>query len=192
MKTNHSLSVTLGFASAVLLSACGGGGDGGGSSSTTTLNLVYLVDSPVDETREAYAASADNSEHRALTSGSFGAGFTTMGVSPDGQFVALQGEGQTPGVVELFVVDLNSGLPPYRVSGDLVGGGSVGIPNLVIGATGSFRWSPDGSQLAYVADQDTDEVRELYTVNSIGGNNIKVNNVLTDGGDVFGFAWLPE
>ena len=61
---------------------------------------------------------------------------------------------------EVFVVDLSSGAPvgPTPVNGPLVAGGDVL----------DLRWSPDSTRLAYLADQDTDGVNELYVVDVSG------------------------
>ena len=58
-------------------------------------------------------------------------------------------------------------------------------------------WAPDSSRIAYVADQDTDEIDELYTSLPDGSNNVKVNGTLVSEGNVYvdgedSFAWAPD
>lgn len=49
----------------------------------------------------------------------------------------------------------------------------------------SYRFAPDSSFVVYRADQDTDEVFELYRVDVTSpGNAEKINDTLTAGGDV--------
>jgi Tol biopolymer transport system component len=48
------------------------------------------------------------------------------------------------------------------------------------------------SRLAYEADQDTDDVFELYTVTPNGSGNVKVSGTLPADGDVHFFAWSPD
>ena len=68
-------------------------------------------------------------------------------------------------------------------------------PELPVGADVSgFAWSPSASTIAYVADQDTVAVRELYVSASDGTENHKINAALPDGGFGFvtGFRWSPD
>ena len=58
----------------------------------------------------------------------------------------------------------------------------------------SYRVSPDGRYAVYVADQQTDEAFELYSVPLAGGAAaVKLNSPLVAGGDVFfSFAISPD
>ena len=53
-------------------------------------------------------------------------------------------------------------------------------------------WSPDGTRIAYIADQDTPGVVEIYTSAPDGSNNHKVSHELPDGADLRGYAWSPD
>jgi dipeptidyl aminopeptidase/acylaminoacyl peptidase len=69
------------------------------------------------------------------------------------------------------------------VSGSIIDGGFVS----------SFRWSPDGIQLAYVASMDTVSRFELYTVYPDGLNQVKVSGIpITNFGDVSWYIWSPN
>ena len=51
--------------------------------------------------------------------------------------------------------------------------------------SGDIAFSPDGAQLVYSADQDTDGVIELYQVSRLApGDTVKLNGPLTAGGNV--------
>ena len=54
----------------------------------------------------------------------------------------------------------------------------------LVGDVSSYQVSPDGSTVVYRADQDTDEVSELYSVPIGGGAVTKLNGALVAGGDV--------
>lgn len=56
-----------------------------------------------------------------------------------------------------------------------------------------FLPSPGGGKVAYLADQDVDEVFELYLVD-IGTSRVshKLSDALVAGGDVAVFEWLPD
>ncbi len=59
-------------------------------------------------------------------------------------------------------------------------------------------WSPDGTKLAYVADQDVDDQRELYVSNADGTGNMKLSGTLGPDQDVrhrdgiARFLWSPD
>ena len=58
----------------------------------------------------------------------------------------------------------------------------------------SYQVSPDGSTVVYRADQDTDDVTELYSVPIGGGAVTKLNGALPAGGSVFysGYQISPD
>jgi hypothetical protein len=113
--------------------------------------------------------------------------------SPIGNLLAFLAdrivEGVSDDIKQLYVTDTD-GLV-RKVSGDLVSGGEVKF---------NYEWAPDGSRIAYIADQDTDDVRELYTNTPDGANNIKISGpMVTNGGvgdrddDRFDlFFWSPD
>jgi Tol biopolymer transport system component len=71
-----------------------------------------------------------------------------------------------------------------KLNGPLVSGGEVYY---------DFRVSPDSSRVVYLADQDTDNVDELYSVPLTGGSPVKLNGPLVSGGAVMGgFQVSPD
>ncbi len=89
-------------------------------------------------------------------------------------------EQETDQVFELYTVTA-TGAHLEKMSGTLVANGSVG----------SFSWAPDGTRLAYLADQNIDSEFKLFTVRPDGSGNTKVNGTLVSGGTVSSFKWLP-
>lgn len=75
---------------------------------------------------------------------------------------------------------------PLKLNGTLAVGGSVGSYS-----SDSFRISPSGL-VVYRADEETDEVFELWKVDVAGGPATKVNPNLTAGGDVDKFELTPD
>jgi dipeptidyl aminopeptidase/acylaminoacyl peptidase len=65
-------------------------------------------------------------------------------------------------------------------------------PPVAGGQVSHFRISPSGGRVVYVADQEVDEVRELYRVPLVGGMVIKLNSPLVAGGDVHDFQIGPD
>ena len=67
----------------------------------------------------------------------------------------------------------------------------------------NFKWEPNSTLIAYIADQDTDEVFELYVSPSDSNTpNVKVSGALLDGNGIkelapvpsgeYAFAWAPD
>jgi hypothetical protein len=130
-----------------------------------------------------------------LTTGTslVGTGTTSNGVRRDVQFsasgVAFLGDFTTDGVTELYYVDLSGASPgaTQTVNGALVLDGDVQ----------DFLMSPDGSRIAYVADETTDAINELYVVDITGGTvgaPQRVNAALSGSSDVTNddYYWSPD
>jgi len=104
-------------------------------------------------------------------------------ISPDSSRVVYRADQEDDGVAEIFSVPISGPTGPViKLNGNLVSGGDVSI----------FQISPDSSRVVYRADQDTDNVFELYSV-PLGGETagIKLNSNLVSGGDVSIFQISP-
>ena len=93
---------------------------------------------------------------------------TNVLFSPDGTKLAFIGNWNNTSNDDLWVVDLagssivaNSAV---RVSGVRNGATGALDPMPSFGTVFTFRWSPDGNWLAYVADGDTSSKNEMYAV----------------------------
>jgi hypothetical protein len=75
------------------------------------------------------------------------------------------------------VIKLNTALPS---------GGNV--------SSSGLQFSPDGSRVLYLADQETNNVNEIYSVASEGGTPVKLNTALPSGGNVSssGLQFSPD
>ncbi len=102
-----------------------------------------------------------------------------------GQRVIYQSAQEHFGRDELFSVPIDGSAPPRRISGFLVNGGEVyWVP---------FQVSPDASRAVYLADQDVDELLELYSVPVDGSSYpVQLNAPLVAGGDVQSFGIAPD
>lgn len=60
------------------------------------------------------------------------------------------------------------------------------------GKISDFSWAPNSTRIAYLADQESDEVFELFTVEPNGDEDLRISDDLTDGGDVTDFNWAPD
>ncbi len=60
-----------------------------------------------------------------------------------------------------------------------------------IGGPTDSRFSPDSSRVVYISAQ-ADGTRELYSVPSAGGSAVKLNGVLTPGGNIWYYEFSPD
>ncbi len=105
--------------------------------------------------------------------------------SPDSAEVAYVANQDALGVVELFVAPSDGVTASVKVSGTPVPGGGI-----TFDAFPAVVWSPDSSQIAYRADQDTDGLDELYVSSRDGATNVRVSGPVNVGIDQF--AWSPN
>ena len=92
------------------------------------------------------------------------------------------GDTEIAGTDEVFSASVD-GTTVTKLSGTLVAGGKVR----------SFQVSPDRRYVAYQADQDVDDVIELYVVRASDGVITKVSGALVMDGDAnSSFAWAPD
>lgn len=143
----------------------------------------YLADQVTDEVIELFGVPSDRGPvvklNGALPSGGDVVS-TSIEVSSDGSRVLYVADQDTDNVFELYSVSSFGGTP-VKLNGPLVAGGDTTFYTYT-----SPIFSPDGSRVIYRADQDTDNVFELYSVSSLGGTPIKLNGPLVAGGDVSG------
>ncbi|MEQ9426339.1 MAG: FG-GAP-like repeat-containing protein [Cyclobacteriaceae bacterium] len=106
-------------------------------------------------------------------------------VSEDGtRVIYLEGHGSLLQPNELYTVPITGG-SAVKLNGTLVAGGTVGV-----GTTPSldhFKISQNSASVVYMADEDTDDVVELYSVPIAGGTPTKLNGGLVSGGNVIAF-----
>lgn len=115
-----------------------------------------------------------------------GRGVSDYRISPDGRHVVFLGDLTLDEVYELHSVPIAGGTAPRVLNGALVAGGDV--------APG-FRISPNGARVVYRADQDIDDVPELYSVALEGGPAVKLSDALPAGrsvADDFALGWLGQ
>jgi Tol biopolymer transport system component len=203
----------------LLASACGDDGGGGGTEpvdaarldagtdgnaaidagidaappAPTVRWLVYEADRDTEGVIEAYAVrfvdGVPDAPQRISDAQAVNGEVLQGRWSPDGRWFAMAAEQSEQGTVELYAIDFSGDAPgaPQKLNPELVGGGDV---------SAFFEWSPDATRLAYLADQDTNEVQELYVVDFSAGAPQparKVNSALPDGGSVkIGFAWSSD
>jgi len=102
--------------------------------------------------------------------------------APDGSRIAYRADQRTNDVIELFTnTPSGNQFSNARISGTLTSGGDVT----------EFQWVPDSSGVGYIADQNTNDVYELFASLPAGGDNTLLSGTLVSGGDVVAFEWVP-
>jgi hypothetical protein len=132
---------------------------------------VFVADLVVPGVRELFSAPLDGSAPPVRLNGTFaiGGGLRTQtsslrgafALSPDGLTVAYRADERTAGTVELFAVPADGSRAPRVLNRELVAGGDVGAPETELPIV-AFAFRPDGLAVAYLADQDENDVVELF------------------------------
>jgi Tol biopolymer transport system component len=122
--------------------------------------VLYLADVDITGKLELYsvpvAGPADTAVKLSKPMEEWG-DVISLANAPDGGLVAYTGDQDTDGVAELYTVpSVGPASAVRKLNGTLVEGGDVT----------AHRFSPDGSKVIYLADQDTDNVDELYFADS--------------------------
>jgi Tol biopolymer transport system component len=104
--------------------------------------------------------------------------------APDSSRIAFRNDAQVDDRFELSTVAPTGG--PAAIVSDIT------IANRDVQA-GSVAWAPDSTRVAYLADQDGDEIVELYTSpGNTAVGNAKVNGIMQVNGDVADYKWAPN
>jgi hypothetical protein len=108
-------------------------------------------------------------------------------ISADGSRVFYSGWQTTVGILEVFDVPLDGSQATRALSAPL-------LPGRSCSPTSSFQVSPDETRVLYLADQDTDEKLELYSVPTDGSRvSTKLSGAMIPQGDVqVDFRWTPD
>jgi Tol biopolymer transport system component len=149
--------------------------------------VLYAADQEQDAVVELFSVPALGGMSVKLNGPLVNGGDVTPGsqqFSPDGTRVLYRADQFADEVFELFSV-ASIGGTPVRLNGPLVANGDVLQQGLQFG--------PNGSRVLYRADQNTDDVVELFSVSSLGGVPVRLNGDLVAGGDVVdGATFSPD
>jgi len=162
--------------------------------------VAYVADQDSDDVLELYAVPADRSAPPHKLSGPMVTGGDVrsepdvgpaFAFSPDGATVVYVADQLSNGVWELFRVALGGG-PAVRLNGTLPLGGDVGgSPTLQV-AHRIFEFVPGGQRLVYMADQNANDVLELFSVPLDGSEAPRRVSADLAGGDVHDFRLSPS
>ena len=147
---------------------------------------LYWADQTTDEVGEVFSVPSTGGAAVKLN-GTLVAGGNVnasgLQFSPDSSRVLYWGDQDTNNVNEIFSVPSGGGMP-MKLNGPLVAGGDV-VDN-------GLQFSPDSNRVLYQADQDTNDVTEIFIVPSTGGTSVKLNGPLVAAGDVSSMHFSPD
>jgi Tol biopolymer transport system component len=149
--------------------------------------VVYRADQNIENRTEVYLVNLANPGvstklNAALTVDRDVLDFT---ISPDGSRVLYRADPGPLDMYELFVVDVANPGSAVKVSAPLVAGGWV---------RAGFSFGPDSARILYRADQDADELTEIFLTSiATPGTAQQVNPELVAGGDVSSvYSFSPD
>ncbi len=188
--------ISLWLLSFIFLS-CDGSGSGGGAGGFETViypPVVFMADKDIRRTVELYASFDDGTDIVKLSGPMVSGGnVVDFEVSPNGIWVAYVADQSTDEKFELYVVPIDkaSDEAAIKVSGTPMAGNGI---KETAGGQYDFAWAPDSSRVAYLADQDTADVIELYSNTPDGTSQTTIRLSVLPGTDrdVEEFAWSPK
>jgi hypothetical protein len=202
MKKETVRTIFMTVAEMIILSllflSCGdGNGDGIEKTKESAIYppAVFIANKNINGVNELYASFDDGADIVKLSNNLVAGGdVVAFLISPDGLFAAYVADQDTDGVFELYavVVDKTIGDTAVKISGGMNGNGIQRKPS----GEYAFGWAPDSSRIAYIADQNTAGVFELFTSTPDGIENDMISDLpdptLNPGRDVQDFEWEPN
>jgi hypothetical protein len=151
--------------------------------------IAYLADQITNEVFELFTVEPDDNDDLQVSGDlTDGGDVIDFSWSPDSKRVAYRANQRTADAIELFT-STPDGDENDRVSGDLAIGGNVG----------EFIWAPrdnsgDSPGIGYIADQETNNVFELFGSTPDGDEKVNLSGSFAEDedGDVLLFEWVSE
>lgn len=144
--------------------------------------VVYRADQTVDQTSELFRVPIAGGTPILIMPVAGGTGVQSDYVlSTDGQTVYYRATHSAPLLTELFRVAADGSASPVMLSGPITAGGNVS----------SFALAPDQVHLAYIADQRTNGVAEVFGATSTPGTDVLLH-AMPGSGDVIDLRIAPD
>lgn len=121
--------------------------------------VVFLANFDYDQSSSLYSMPIEGGQIRQLHPDPVAGGtIFDFVIDPTGERVAFRADLLTDGLIELFATNLSGRGIVLKINGPLVQNGDVNSSP----PGKAYSFSPDGSVIAYVADQEKDEQYELF------------------------------
>ncbi len=151
--------------------------------------LAYIADHTTADVEDVYTAAPDVASNPLRVSNNLVAAIDFPRVdwlvwAPDSSRLAYIADHNTANADEVYSVAPDGASNPIRVSNNLVA--ATDFPS-----ADWLTWAPDSSRLAYIADHNTANVEEVYSVAPDGASNpIRISNNLVAAADTPRVDWL--
>lgn len=182
MKFKDLLKIVSLLITTSLMSGCG---TSGSDNPPNIFNgAVFISDRAVPGTNELFIVDSDATAVTKLSSDILAGNVKSFLVSPRLGFITYLADQDNAGTNELYFIKNNGDTPqsadiPIKINTDLVAGRNVS----------KYEWSPNGLFMAYLADQDTFGVNELYI--SDARTVVKVSPTIV-AGNITDIKWSPD
>jgi Tol biopolymer transport system component len=148
---------------------------------------LFVADIITEDAFELYSVPIDGSEAPTLLSGGLmpaGAEVEAYYITPDSSRVVYIADQDSADVMELYSVSITGGPitklnPPITASDGEVDSGTA-------------TFSPDGSRVVFLAEWQTNNIYELFSVPVAGGTPVRLNGDLPMNGNLAGFEITPD
>ncbi len=149
--------------------------------------VVYLADQETAGKRELYSAPIDGSSDPVKLSGeiTYGGEVIEFRVSPNSQRAVYKADQDRLDCYEIYSIKVvpAEGETPVKINKTL----DSSFKNV-----SSFQITPNSAGVVYIADQETDNVNELFANFITGGTSWKLSDTLVENGDVLDFQITPD
>jgi Tol biopolymer transport system component len=145
--------------------------------------ISYVANQRDEIVAELFTSKPDGTENSRVN-GDLAAGGVPSGSvswSPDSSRIVYLAEQRTVDLFEWFT-GKPDGSENFRVNADLAG-------DLGGGFFPTYGWSPDSSRFAYSAEQQADNLEELFISQFNGSNNVRVSG---DNSNIEAVFWSPD
>ena len=151
--------------------------------SSDSRTVAFMADKETDDVNELYAVPITGTTPIKLNPALVAGGdVRAFQFTPDGQFVIYTADQEVSNRVELYRVPVGGGAA-VKLNAALVSGGNVDQVG--------FKIDGKNGRVVYRADQQTNEVFELWSVPIAGGASVKLNGALVTGGNINAFQIDP-
>ena len=107
--------------------------------------------------------------------------------SPDSTTLAYTADQRINSVYDLYVSAPDTSVGNLQISPDI-----SGRDGLISNGDVAFEWSADSSKIAYLSNQDSSSVRELYVSTPDASVNEKLSGSLGSGQGITEYEWSPD
>jgi Tol biopolymer transport system component len=149
--------------------------------------VVYRADQDAPDVFDLFLVNVANPGSAVKVNAPLVAGgyvFAGFSFSPDSSQIVYRADQDVDETPEIFLANIATPGTAQQLNPELTAGGEI---------SSVYRFSPDGTKVGYIADQDVDERQELFVVSvAAPGVSAKLNSPMTAGGNVCRFEFSHD